>query len=220
MIQRAFDLRQQERDLMVDSQIVGEGITDPRVIAAMRKIPRHQFIPNWESQDAYRDSPLPIGSGQTISQPFIVAFMTQTLQLRPGEKVLEVGTGSGYQAAILAEMGTSVFSVEIVESLAIRAQETLKRLGYSRVQVRAGDGYQGWQEESPFDAIVLTAAPDHIPSPLLEQLAVGGRLLLPVGDYSQKLVIIDRTQTGYRQQELLPVIFVPMTGEAEGHLGR
>ena len=207
--------RQSERDWMVNTQIVGGGITDPHVIAAMRRVPRHRFIPDHEAGDAYGDYPLPIGHGQTISQPYIVAYMTEALKLSPGEKVLEVGTGSGYQAAVLAELGVQVFSIEIVKPLAQYAKENLQKTGYDQVSVRAGDGYQGWPEESPFDAIILTAAPDHIPSPLLEQLAVGGRLIVPVGDYVQNLVLIRRTEDGYQRTELLPVRFVPMTGQSE-----
>ena len=207
--------RQAERDWMVDTQIVREGITDERVIAAMRKVPRHRFMPDSESTDAYGDFPLPIGYGQTISQPFIVAYMTQALNLQPGEKVLEIGTGSGYQAAILAEVGATVFTIEIVEPLAARAKETLTELGYENIAVRAGDGYKGWPKESPFDAIILTAAPSHIPLDLKEQLTIGGRLILPVGDYIQYLVLIRRTQEGYERSQLLPVKFVPMTGEAQ-----
>jgi protein-L-isoaspartate(D-aspartate) O-methyltransferase len=215
MDQRNEDSRQAERDWMVDTQILRGGITDPKVVAAMRRVPRHHFIPDYESEDAYGDFPLPIGHSQTISQPFIVAYMTEALKLQPGEKVLEIGTGSGYQAAILAELGVQVFTVEIVKPLAQYARENLSKLGYDNVWVRAGDGYQGWPEERPFDAIIITAAPDHIPSPLLEQLAVGGRLILPVGDYSQNLVLIRRTEEGYQRTELLPVRFVPMTGQAE-----
>ncbi len=207
--------RQAERDWMVDTQIVTKGITDPAVIAAMRQVPRHQFIPDQESEDAYGDYPLSIGYDQTISQPFIVAYMTDALKLQPGEKVLEIGTGSGYQAAILAELVVQVFTIEIVKPLAQFARDNLSMLGYDQVWVRAGDGYQGWPEERPFEAIIITAAPDHIPSPLLEQLAVGGRLILPVGDDSQNLVLIRRTEEGYQRTELLPVRFVPMTGEAE-----
>jgi protein-L-isoaspartate(D-aspartate) O-methyltransferase len=207
--------RQVERDRMVDTQIVGEGITDPRVIAAMRRVPRHHFVRDSESEDAYGDFPLPIGHAQTISQPFIVAYMTEALKLQPGEKVLEIGTGSGYQAAILAELGVQVFTIEIVKPLAQYARDNLSNLGYDQVWVRAGDGYQGWPEERPFDAIILTAAPDHAPSPLLEQLAIGGRLILPVGDQFQSLVLIRRNEEGYTQTELLPVRFVPMTGQAE-----
>ena len=207
--------RQGERDWMVDTQIVREGITDPAVIAAMRRVPRHQFIPDAEAEDAYGDFPLSIGYKQTISQPFIVAYMTEALKLSPGEKVLEIGTGSGYQAAILAELGVKVFSIEIVKPLAQYARDKLSKLGYDNVWVRAGDGYQGWPEERPFDAIIITAAPDHIPTPLLAQLTVGGRLILPVGDQSQSLVLIRRTEEGYERTELLGVRFVPMTGQAE-----
>ncbi|MDH5576809.1 MAG: protein-L-isoaspartate(D-aspartate) O-methyltransferase [Nitrospirota bacterium] len=207
--------RQVERNWMVDTQIVGGGITDPRVVAAMRRVPRHGFIPDSASEDAYGDFPLPIGHNQTISQPYIVAYMTEALRLQAGEKVLEIGTGSGYQAAILAEIGVHVFSIEIVKPLAQYAKDNLSKLGYDQVMVRAGDGYQGWPEESPFDAIIITAAPDHVPSPLLEQLTVGGRLILPVGGYSQNLVLIRRTEEGYQRIELLPVRFVPMTGQAE-----
>lgn len=207
--------RQVERDWMVKTQIMGRGITDPRVVAAMRRVPRHHFIPDAEAEDAYGDFPLPIGFEQTISQPFIVAYMTDALKLQPGEKVLEIGTGSGYQAAILAELGVHVFTIEIVQPLAQLARDNLSKLGYDHVWVRAGDGYQGWPEERPFDAIIITAAPDHIPSPLLEQLAVGGRLILPVGGHSQNLVLIRRTEKGYERIELLGVRFVPMTGQAE-----
>ncbi len=207
--------RQTERDLMVDTQIVTQGITDQVVIAAMRQVPRHQFIPAQESEDAYGDYPLPIGYEQTISQPFIVAYMTEALKLQSGEKVLEIGTGSGYQAAILAELGVKVFTIEIVKPLAQYARENLSKLGYDDVWVRSGDGYQGWPEEHPFDAIIITAAPDHIPSSLLEQLAVGGRLILPVGGQSQNLILIRRNEEGYQKTELLPVKFVPMTGQAE-----
>ncbi len=207
--------RQGERDWMVETQIVVDGITDLAVIAAMRKVPRHLFIPEQDSEDAYGNFPLPIGFEQTISQPFIVAFMTEALKLQPGEKVLEIGTGSGYQAAILAELGADVFTIEIVELLAARATKILAKLGYNQVVVRAGDGYQGWPEERPFNAVILTAAPDHIPEPLLEQLSVGGRLILPVGEHSQNLVLIRRTEEGYQKTQLLPVRFVPMTGQAE-----
>jgi protein-L-isoaspartate(D-aspartate) O-methyltransferase len=207
--------RQAERDRMVNAQILGGGITDARVLAAMRRVPRHRFLPDEESEDAYGDFPLPIGHGQTISQPFIVAYMTEALKLKPGEKVLEIGTGSGYQAAVLAELGMQVFSIEIVEPLARFAKEKLQQTGYDQVRVRAGDGYQGWPEESPFDAIILTAAPEHVPQPLLDQLAVGGRMILPVGRYSQDLVVIRRTEDGYQRRTLLPVRFVPMTGQAQ-----
>ncbi len=207
--------RQVERDWMVDTQIIVQGITDPAVIAAVRRVPRHRFIPDQDSEDAYGDFPLSIGYNQTISQPYIVAFMSEALKVQPGEKILEIGTGSGYQAAILAELGAHVFTIEIVGPLARQATEVLATLGYEKVKVRIGDGYQGWPEEGPFDAVILTAAPDHIPEPLLEQLAVGGRLILPVGDQSQSLVLIRRTEEGFQKTPLLPVRFVPMTGEAQ-----
>jgi len=206
--------RQVERNWMVDTQIVAGGVTDQAVVAAMRRVPRHRFMPDSDSDDAYGDFPLSIGYGQTISQPFIVAYMTQALKLKPDEKVLEIGTGSGYQAAILAELVSKVLTIEIVEPLAARAKKTLAELGYDNVIVRAGDGYKGWPDESPFDAIILTAAPNHIPQPLLDQLAIGGRLILPVGDYPQQLLLIRRTKEGYQETELLPVVFVPMTGQA------
>ena len=207
--------RQVERDWMVDTQIVAEGITNPTVISAMRRVPRHRFIPSEESDDAYGNFPIPIGYDQTISQPFIVAYMTEALKLQTGEKVLEIGTGSGYQAAILAELGVHVYTVEIVELLAARASKILEELGYDAVRIRAGDGYQGWPEEQPFDGVILTAAPEQIPLPLLEQLAIGGRLIAPVGGRSQNLVLIRRTEKGYQRTELLPVRFVPMTGQAQ-----
>lgn len=212
--------RQAERNRMVDEHIIAEGITDPRVIEAMRRVPRHRFVPEAVAAEAYEDHPLPIGFGQTISQPFIVAYMTQALELRPEDKVLEVGTGSGYQAAVLAEIVSHVYTIEIVEPLAKRAEATLRELGYKNVHVRVGDGYQGWPEEAPFDAIIVTAAPDHVPQPLLDQLAIGGRMILPVGKYLQELVLIRRTQEGFERKTLLPVAFVPMTGEAEKRADR
>lgn len=209
--------RQAERNAMVDHQIVAREIRDASVIQALRRVPRHQFVTESEIEEAYQDRPLPIGQGQTISQPYIVAFMTEALGLQPTDKVLEVGTGSGYQAAVLAEIASKVFTIEIVEPLAKRAEETLGQLGYQNIQVRVGDGYQGWPDESPFDAIIVTAAPDHIPKPLLDQLAIGGRLILPVGKFFQELVLVIRTEEGYKQTVLLPVAFVPMTGEAQGN---
>ncbi len=214
MNQQNTQNRQLERDQMVDTQIVAGGITDQKVIEAMRRVPRHRFMPEEKSEDAYGDFPLPIGYGQTISQPYIVAYMTQALNLKPDEKVLEIGTGSGYQAAILAELVSKVFTIEIVEPLAALAKKTLEDLGYENVVVRAGDGYKGWPEESPFDAVILTAAPKQVPAPLLEQLAIGGRLIVPVGDYPQRLLLIHRTEDGFKEKELLPVAFVPMTGES------
>jgi protein-L-isoaspartate(D-aspartate) O-methyltransferase len=206
--------RAAERDAMVREQIEARGVKDPAVLAAMRAVPRHEFVPADLRRHAYRDSPLPIGHEQTISQPYIVAFMTEALRLRAGEKVLEIGTGSGYQAAVLQALGCKVFSIEIVAPLAERAAETLRATGYE-VRVRAGDGYQGWPEEAPFDAVIVTAAPDHVPQPLVDQLRVGGRMILPVGEASQDLVLLEKTATGTTERRVLPVRFVPMTGTAQ-----
>jgi protein-L-isoaspartate(D-aspartate) O-methyltransferase len=208
--------RAEERAAMVARQVAARGIDDPAVLAAMRAVPRHRFVPAEVAPFAYEDRPLPIGHGQTISQPYVVAFMTQAAGLAPGDRVLEIGTGSGYQAAVLAEIGAEVWTIEIVEPLAERAARDLAACGYDRVRVRAGDGYRGWPSEAPFDAILVTAAPDHVPEPLVEQLAVGGRLVIPVGDRSQEIVRITRTAAGLERESLLPVLFVPMTGEAEG----
>ncbi|TAJ06920.1 MAG: protein-L-isoaspartate(D-aspartate) O-methyltransferase [Nitrospirae bacterium] len=205
--------RQTERDNMIADQIVPRGIRDPGVIAAMRHVPRHRFVPDSHARFAYADSPLPIGHGQTISQPAVVAFMTEALALQGREKVLEIGTGSGYQAAVLAELASRVFTIELVEPLAKQAAQRLAELGYVNVTVRAGDGYRGWPEEAPFDAIIVTAATDHVPQPLLDQLALGGRLILPLGDSFQKLTLYRRTQNGYERTELIPVRFVPMLRE-------
>ena len=203
------------RELMVVQQLQARGITDPRVLDAMRKVPRHELIPEENRGDAYGDHPVPMGEGQTISQPLIVAYMTECLELKGTEKVLEVGTGSGYQAAILGELAGEVYTIEIVPSLAKRAAADLTRLGYANVHVREGDGYRGWAEEAPFDGIIITAAPPRIPQPLLDQLAVGGRLVVPVGIDVQQLVRITRTETGFNEERLVPVRFVPMTGEIQ-----
>jgi protein-L-isoaspartate(D-aspartate) O-methyltransferase len=203
------------RAAMVKEQIEARGINDPAVLAAMNKVPRHEFVPAEERPLAYSDRPLPIGAGQTISQPYIVAFMTQALELKPGDKVLEIGTGSGYQAAVLAEITAQVYSIEIICELSDRAGKTLTRLGYTSVKTRCGDGYRGWPEHAPFDAVIVTAAPDHVPQPLLTQLAVGGRMVIPVGQYYQELMRFTRTGDGIEKETLLPVRFVPMTGEAE-----
>jgi protein-L-isoaspartate(D-aspartate) O-methyltransferase len=201
---------------MVRTTIEARGITDSLVLAAMRAVPRHRFVPEAYRSRAYLDHPLPIGEGQTISQPYIVALMTELAELAPGDRVLEIGTGSGYQAAVLAEITGEVYSIEIVETLAARAARTLDALGYDAVRVRAGDGYRGWPEAAPFDAIIVTAAPDHVPGPLVEQLRIGGRLVLPVGDVEQELVRLVRLPSGEMAEErVLPVRFVPMTGEAE-----
>ncbi len=207
--------RQSERDRMVKEQLLSRGISDQAVIRAMREVPRHEFVLAEDAAEAYDDHPLPIGYGQTISQPYIVAYMTEALRLNEHERVLEIGTGSGYQAAVLAKVGARVFTIEIIEELAERARQTFDRLGIPHITSRAGDGYQGWPEGAPFDAIILTAAPEHIPQPLLDQLAPGGRMILPLGKTLQKLVILSNTPAGIQRKELLPVAFVPMTGEAQ-----
>ena len=205
------------RERMVVEQIEARGVSDPRVLSAMRKVPRDRFVPGWDPRSAHEDGPYPIGWGQTISQPYIVAIMTELAGVGPGDKVLEIGTGSGYQAAVLAEVGARVFSLEIVEPLGRRAEATLSELGYG-VSVRIGDGYGGWPEEAPFDAIVGTAAPPKVPEPLKEQLRVGGKLVLPVGEMFQELVVVERTATGFDERSVIPVRFVPMTGEAQRRL--
>lgn len=201
------------RRAMVDDQIAARGVSDRLVLDAMRAVPRHLFVPADVVSLAYADQPLPIGHDQTISQPYIVAFMTEALGLEGGETVLEVGTGSGYQAAVLAEIASRVYSIEIVEPLAKEAAERLKRLGYDEVAVRAGDGYAGWPKAGPFDAIMVTAAAPRIPEPLKEQLKDGGRLILPVGDHFQELVVVTRKGTTFEEKRVLPVRFVPMTGK-------
>jgi protein-L-isoaspartate(D-aspartate) O-methyltransferase len=203
------------RNAMVKEQIERRGILDERVLNALRSVPRHKFVPKHLEKYAYADEPLPIGEDQTISQPYIVAYMTEKLSLEKEDKVLEIGTGSGYQAAILAELSDSVFTIEIVDVLARRASKTLDELNIKNVFVKSGDGYKGWPEHAPFDAIIITAAPTKIPEPLVEQLKVGGRMILPLGDYSQDLVLISKEKSGVSQQRLLPVRFVPMTGEVE-----
>jgi protein-L-isoaspartate(D-aspartate) O-methyltransferase len=203
------------RDEMVTTQLVRRGITNPLVLKAMREVPRHLFVPEAQRAHAYEDRALPVGERQTISQPYIVALMTQLARVEPGEKVLEVGTGSGYQAAVLAVMGARVYTVEIIPALIHRARKTLDSLGYRPIEYRVGDGYRGWPEAAPFDAILVTAAPDHVPQPLVDQLAVGGHLVIPVGASVQKLTVITHTAEGTRSEEIIPVQFVPMTGEAE-----
>lgn len=207
--------RETERNRMVDQYIVPHGIKDPAVIAAMRRVPRHRFVPGKYSLFAYIDGPLSIGHSQTISQPSLVAEMTDVLKLKKTEKVLEIGTGSGYQAAILAELVDKVLTIEIVEPLARQAEQTLAELGYENIRVRVGDGYQGWPEEAPFDAIIVTAAPDHVPQPLLDQLATGGRLILPVGRGIQSLELYHRTAEGYQRKTLTLVRFVPLVRSEE-----
>ena len=203
------------RARMVQQQLAARGIRDPRVLAAMGKVPRHEFVSGRYQSQAYNDSPLPIGAQQTVSQPYVVAFMTEQLQLKGDERVLEVGTGSGYQAAVLAEVCRDVYTIEIIDQLATRARTTLGRLGYHRVHVRSGDGYRGWPEVAPFDAIIVTAAPERMPQPLIDQLKIGGRMIVPVGKANQELIRLTKTADGVREEHLLPVRFVPMTGEVQ-----
>ena len=201
------------REHMVVGQIAARGVHDARVIAAMRKVPRHRFVPPELRSSAYADSPLPIGSGQTISQPYIVALMTESLGLTGGGKVLEIGTGSGYQAAVLAEIVDTVYTIEILSELAERARAILDTLGYRNIHVRAGDGYFGWPEKAPFDGVIVTAAAPRIPEPLIAQLKVGGRIVIPVGDYEQYLEIYKKTAAGLELLSTVPVRFVPMKGK-------
>jgi protein-L-isoaspartate(D-aspartate) O-methyltransferase len=204
------------RQRMVAEQIRVRGITDPAVLAAMEAVPRHLFVPDSERRNAYEDRPLPIGSHQTISQPYIVALMTSLLGIRPGDRILEVGTGSGYQAAVLSRLAGEVYSVEILRPLGERARRTLAELGYRNVHVRVGDGYEGWPDAAPFDGIIVTAAPSRIPDPLLRQLKAGGKLVIPVGKTYQDLIVLTkRKDGGFDRENVLPVRFVPMTGEAQ-----
>jgi protein-L-isoaspartate(D-aspartate) O-methyltransferase len=209
------DPTQAARDRMVDEQLVPRGIKDKAVLAAMRKVPRHQFVPAEQAPYAYADRPLPIGFDQTISQPAIVGHMTELAAVRRGSRVLEIGTGSGYQAAVLAALGAEVYTIEIVEPLGKRAATDLARLGYGAIKTRIGDGYQGWPEAAPFDAIIVTAAPPKVPEPLKQQLKRGGRLVIPVGETYQELLLIKRTERGFSEEKIIPVRFVPMTGKAQ-----
>jgi protein-L-isoaspartate(D-aspartate) O-methyltransferase len=211
------DVYTEAREAMVRNQIENREVKDKLVLDAMRAVPRHRFVPPSMVERAYSDGPLPIGEGQTISQPYIVALMTELLSLKGGEKVLEIGTGSGYQAAVLAEIVEHVYTIEIICSLAETAKKRLKEMGYDNVTVRCGDGYQGWKEHAPFDGVIVTAAPDHIPQPLVDQLKVGAKLVIPVGDVFQELMVITKTETGIQKMNAIPVRFVPMTGEAERH---
>ena len=206
------------RNMMVERDIIGRGLRDERVIAAMRNVPRHEFVAERLRRDAYGDFPLPIDCGQTISQPYIVALMTEQARLTPSSRVLEIGTGSGYQAAVLSEVAGEVYTLEIIPQLADQAAVRLKALGYERVQVRAGDGYEGWPDAAPFDAIVVTAAPDRVPPPLIAQVKPGGRLVIPVGrkhDVQHIWVITKNADGTLREENILPVRFVPMTGMIE-----
>jgi protein-L-isoaspartate(D-aspartate) O-methyltransferase len=202
-----------QRAQMVNEQLQGRDISSPRVLDAMRRVPRHLFVPEPSRANAYHDAPLPIGHGQTISQPYIVAFMTQALEVAPHHRVLEIGTGSGYQAAVLGVLAKDVYSLEIVPPLADRARTTLRSLGYTNVQVRAANGYLGWPEHAPYDRIIVTAAPDDVPPALVEQLKVDGLMAIPVGTGVQELRILRRTATGTETLRTLPVRFVPMTGK-------
>ncbi len=209
----AADSMQAEREGLVSTQLLSRGIGDSATLAAMRTVPRHEFVPAEARRLAYEDTPVPIGRGQTISQPYIVALMTELIRPRPGMRVLEVGTGSGYQAAVLAAAGARVWTIEIFEALAGEARDRLRRLRFTNVHVRHGDGYAGWPEEAPFDAIVVTAGADSIPLALIEQLAPGGRLVMPVGDpYSdQRLVLLKKDAAGrVSSREMEPVRFVPL----------
>lgn len=201
------------RNRMVDEQLAGRDIRSARVLDAMRKVPRHLFVPEAIRAFAYDDRPLPIGHDQTISQPYIVAYMTEALELEPAHKVLEIGTGSGYQAAVLGLLAKEVYTIEIVQPLAERARATLKSLGHANVHVRAGNGYLGWPEQAPFDRIMVTAAPDEVPPALVEQLKIGGLMAIPVGTVVQELRILRKTASGMETLRRLPVRFVPMIGK-------
>ncbi len=206
-----------QREQMVETQLKSRDIQDERVLEAMKKVPRHLFMPASVRQYAYIDSPVPIGQGQTISQPYIVGLMTQTVDPKPGDRALEVGTGSGYQAAVLGELVQEVYTIEIIPALAERAEKTLSEWGYDNVEVRQGDGYQGWPEQAPFDIILVTAAPEVIPQPLIDQLAEGGRLVVPVGAQGeiQTLTLLTKEQGEVKRTYITDVRFVPMTGEVQ-----
>jgi len=207
-------LREIEREVVLTRHLTGRSTLDPGVMQALREVPRHEFVPEGLQEQAYYNGPLPIGQGQTISQPFIVALMTDLLTPRPESRVLEVGTGSGYQTAVLSRVVAQVYSLEIIEALSVQAQERLRRLGYDNISYRVGDGYQGWPEQAPFDAILVTAAAPHIPQPLIEQLRTGGRLVIPVGEAygQQELMLVEKDRKGkVASRPLLGVAFVPLT---------
>jgi protein-L-isoaspartate(D-aspartate) O-methyltransferase len=208
-----LDPSQAARLRMVETQIRARGIATPAVVTAMSRVPRHMFVPRDLQPFAYDDRPLPIGRGQTISQPYIVAYMTEMLQVRPEHSVLEVGTGSAYQAAVLAELARQVYTIEIIPDLASQARRSLSDLGYKNVEVRSGNGYFGWPEHAPFARIIVTAAPPEIPKALIDQLAVGGMMVLPVGTSLQEIVIVSKGAGGVTQQKTIPVRFVPMVGK-------
>ena len=210
------DADARRRTTMVEAQIAARGVRDPRVLAAMRKVPRHLFVEPAERARAYEDHPLPIAGSQTISQPYIVALMTELLDLPEHARVLEIGTGSGYQSAVLAEICDEVYSIEILPELARASAQKVAELGYKNVTVREGDGYRGWPEHAPYDGIIVTAAPESVPQPLIEQLAPGGRMVIPVGSFFQELKVFTRRVDGrITEQSIIPVRFVPMTGEIE-----
>jgi len=209
------DSRLAERERMVEIQIISRGVNDPAVLAAMKTVPRHEFVPDNFVSQAYRDHPLPIGYGQTISQPFIVALMTEALNLKKGDRVLEIGTGSGYQAAILAALDTQVYTIEIIPELAQEAEDRLINLGYTNIEVLNADGYFGWEDQAPFDAVIVTAAPDHLTQPLIQQLTEGGRMIIPIGPVGavQTLWLFESSGGELNAINLGPVSFVPLTGE-------
>jgi protein-L-isoaspartate(D-aspartate) O-methyltransferase len=205
-----------QRQRMVEQQLKSRGIKDERVLAAMAKVPREEFVPADARVEAYEDGPLPIGHKQTISQPYIVAFMTEQLRPKPSDRVLEIGSGSGYQAAILAELVADVYTIDIVEPLAKTAEATLQRLGYKNVHIKVGDGYKGWPEEAPFDAVIVTCAPEKVPQPLVDQLKDGGRMVIPVGErFAQQLYLLEKKNGQLKESVTLPVRFVPMLREAQ-----
>ncbi len=199
-----------KRKRMVEDQIIKRGISDARVLEAMMKVPRHLFVPRESWDYSYEDHPVGIGHGQTISQPYIVAYMTEVAHLSSTDRVLEIGTGSGYQAAVLAEIVQEVYTIEIIEELANTARQRLEKLGYENIFVKYGDGYQGWKEHAPYDVIIVTAAPDETPQELVEQLKIGGRMVIPIGSFFQELYLIIKTEKGVEKTTLLPVRFVPM----------
>lgn len=209
------DIFYQKRLLMVEKQLKARDITDEKVLNAMLKVERHKFVPKQYQDLAYIDEPLPIGYNQTISQPYIVALMTQLLELKGNERILEIGTGSGYQAAVLAEIVKEVYTIEIIPQLASNAEKLLKELGYTNVFVKVGDGYLGWPEHAPFDGIIVTCAPDHIPQPLIEQLKDGGRMVIPVGNVYQELVVVEKQKDKIIKRSVIPVRFVPMIRKEE-----
>ena len=212
----AGDPEAEARDRMVRTQIAARGIRDPRILDAMRQIPRESFVDERYRSEAYADHPLPIGDGQTVTQPYVAALMTELLEIAPSDRVLEIGTGSGYESAILSRLASRVYSIEIVPEIARKAEERLRALQCENIEFRVGDGYRGWPDAAPFDAIIVTAAPRKIPEPLLDQLAPNGRMVIPVGDFYQELKVFSKAADGsVSERSVLPVRFVPMTGEAE-----